>query len=232
MKKVVQQQILDLVKKNYSEIAVDFDISRKKKTWPKIEELCSNVKGGEKVLDLACGNGRLLESLKGKSIEYLGIDLSEELIKLAKNNYINNDFEVGDLMKLNKFIIRNKKYDYVFCLAALQHVPGKEARLKVLKDAKLLLSDKGTFVISNWNLWESKHQKKIFKQGILKILGLNKLDFKDLIFFWKDKNGDKKSKRYYHAFTKRELLGLAKRAGFKNIKVEKDRFNYWLILNI
>src|SRR5680860_78440 len=144
MKKIVQQHILSLVKKNYSEIAVDFDISRKKKIWPKMEELCSKVRDGEKVLDLACGNGRLLESFKGRSIQYLGIDLSEELIKLARKNYPNNNFEVGDLMELNKFIVRDQKYDYIFCLAALQHIPGEDARLKVLQDAKLLLLDTGT----------------------------------------------------------------------------------------
>ena len=231
MKKRVQQKILDLVKKNYNEIASDFDMSRKKKIWPKTEELCLGVKNGGRILDLACGNGRLVESFQGKEIDYLGIDISEELIKLAKNNYPNYIFKVGDLLALKNVVPKNQKYDYIFCLAALQHIPGKEARIKVLQDAKLLLVDSGTIIISNWNLWESKHCKKIFKQAVLKILGFNRLDFKDVIFFWKDSKGNKTSKRYYHAFTKKELISLAKKAGFKQIKVEKDKYNYWLILN-
>jgi SAM-dependent methyltransferase len=231
MKKSVQQKILDLVKKNYNEIAFDFDMSRKKKTWPKTEELCLGVKNGDRILDLACGNGRLLESFQGKEIDYLGVDISEELIKLAKNNYPNYIFQAGDLLALNNIVPKNQKYDYIFCLAALQHIPGGEARLKVLQDVKLLLADSGTIIISNWNLWKSKHRKKIFKQAILKILGFNRLDFKDVTFFWKDSKGNKTSKRYYHAFTKRELIRLAKRADFKQIKVEKDKYNYWLILN-
>src|SRR5680860_261077 len=161
MKTSVQQKILNLVQKNYNEIAVDFDMSRKKRIWPRTEEVCSIVKSGDKVLDLACGNGRLLESFHKKEIEYLGIDISEELINIAKKNY------------------------------------------------------------------PSKNFKKIIINAILKIIGLNQLDFKDIIFFWKDSSGNKKSKRYYHAFTKKELIKLSKMAGFKNIKVEKDKYNYW-----
>ncbi|HZJ41592.1 MAG TPA: class I SAM-dependent methyltransferase [Patescibacteria group bacterium] len=231
MKTSVQQKILNLVQKNYNEIAVDFDMSRKKRIWPRTEEVCSIVKSGDKVLDLACGNGRLLESFHKKEIEYLGIDISEELINIAKKNYPNNNFIVGDLLDLKNISSEHKKYDHIFCLAALQHIPSEEYRLKVLQDAKSLLTDSGELIISNWNLWESKHFKKIIINAILKIIGLNQLDFKDIIFFWKDSSGNKKSKRYYHAFTKKELIKLSKMAGFKNIKVEKDKYNYWLILS-
>ena len=63
-----------------------------------------------------------------------------------------------------------------------------------------------------------------------KIIGLNKLDFGDLIFPWKSGDGKEISNRYYHAFGHVELKRLSRKAGFKRIIVKKDPHNYWLIL--
>ncbi|PIX02803.1 SAM-dependent methyltransferase, partial [bacterium (Candidatus Gribaldobacteria) CG_4_8_14_3_um_filter_42_11] len=43
------------------------------------------VKDGDKVLDVGCGNGRLVKAFENKKISYLGVDNSEKLIKLATN---------------------------------------------------------------------------------------------------------------------------------------------------
>ena len=230
MKTKTVKELVDLVETSYNNIAHHFDLTRKKRSWPKVEELCLQVKNNSSVLDLACGNGRLLEFLGDKKVNYLGIDISKELIKIASNNYSEFDFKVGDVLNLNEILQDNQRFDYIFFLAALQHVPSKKQRLKALRDIKDHLSDTGVLIISNWNLWQTKHRRLIFSFALLKALGINKLEFGDIIFPWKDVKGNDREKRYYHAFTKRELISLAKLAGFSDIKIQKDKYNYWLIL--
>jgi SAM-dependent methyltransferase len=87
MKKEIQEKLLKLVRDGYDEIAEDFSVTREKKLWPEIVKLASQVKDGDAVLDVGCGNGRLFDALKDKEIYYLGIDGSAKLIEIAKNNY-------------------------------------------------------------------------------------------------------------------------------------------------
>ncbi len=246
MRAVTTKKLLTLVKSNYQEIAANFNTTRRKEIWPEIRTVAAPVKDSDRILDLGCGNGRLLEALKDKKIDYLGLDSSAALIELARQNYPNYKFLVGDILDLpdvlNKYWGDQEdraamiKFDYVFCLAVLQHIPGRELRWQAFKLMKETLSARGKIIISVWNLWspvwKSKHYRAlIFKNYLLKIIGFHDLDFGDLVFPWKNIQGGIISERYYHAFTARELRNLALKAGFRNIKLTKDDFNYWLTLS-
>lgn len=186
MKKEREEQLLALVKKNYQDIAEDFNYSRKKELWPEIKNLSTEVRAGDRVLDLACGNGRLLEAFLDKDIFYLGIDNSEELISFALKNYPQHKFIVGDMLELKN--LKDKSFDHLFCLAALQHIPGNNKRIQVLKEMRRLINDSGQIVISNWNLWaKPKYRSIIFKNYIKKIFGFHPFSVYDLIFPWKGK---------------------------------------------
>lgn len=223
------QEILSLVKRNYQEIAASFDATRKKEIWPEIRNLALKVNDGESILDVGCGNGRLLDALDDKKIKYLGVDNSEALIKLAKENYPSQQFLVSDILNLEA--IEKNNFDWVFCLAVLQHVPSRELRLEALKQMRSKLSDSGRLVISNWNLWSSpKHRPLLLKNFWLKILGKYELDYNDLFFSWKNSSGQAVSERYYHAYTKKELKKLSRLAGFRILRLYRDKYNFWLIL--
>ncbi len=227
------QQLLEIVRRNYQEIATEFDLTRKKEIWPEIREFALAVKDGDAVLDVACGNGRLLEALKDKKINYLGVDNSPNLIELAKKNYPSHEFAVEDMLDLKN--IENGKFDFVFCLAALQHIPGKDLRIKVLRDMAEKLKPGGKMIISNWNLWgHKKYRPQLFKNYWLKLIGKNKLGFNDLVFPSKFHlaNQDKResSDRYYHAYTKKELKKLARLANLKILILKRDKYNLWLVL--
>lgn len=232
MKAEKVQKLLTMVRRNYQEIATDFDITRKKEIWPEIRVLAEKVKDGDRVLDLGCGNGRLLEALKEKQINYLGVDNSANLISLAKNNYPHKQFIVADILDLDSSDeVIGDDYDFIFCLAVLQHLPGEELRVRALKEMAKRLKESGEIIISNWNLWAfKKHRQQLIKNYFLKLFGHYEFEANDLIFPWKNSQGEEKTNRYYHAFTKRELKKLARLAGFKILSCKKERNNFWLIL--
>ncbi len=270
MDKQTQKKLLEIVKRNYEEIAEDFSETRKKHLWPELLQLTRNIKNGDKILDVGCGSGRLLEALKDKKINYFGVDTSEKLIKLAEEKYksenyklprprpafagrqiTNYKFQVCDILELSK--IPEISFDYVFSVAVLHHLPGEDLRVAALKQLKNKIKPEGKIIITVWDLWsQKKFRKIIIRTELLKLFNKLKLmfrrkrsgksqiaecralsisgDFGDIIFDWKNSKGEKTSRRYYHAFRKRELKKIIKKAGLRIEKIYNDKFNYYAIL--
>lgn len=232
MNKETQEKLLKVVKQNYEEIADDFNQTRRKALWPELVKLASEVKDGDSILDVGCGNGRLLEAFGEKKINYIGVDQSERLINLAigdikspnyKLQVTNYKYYVGDILELNK--ATEEKFDWIFCIAVLHHLPGQELRLQALEQLKNRLKPGGKIVLTVWNLWSQwKYVKLIVKFALLKVIGKNQMDFGDIVFDW----GVGKSQRYYHAFTERSLIDICRLGDLKIKKIYKDVFNYYL----
>jgi len=227
-----QKKLLELVKKNYEEIADKFNETRKKHLeplWSELVNLARQIKDGSKVLDVGCGNGRLLEAFKDKEVKYLGVDSSEKLIELARSRFPKFQFTVGDILELGK--IPEINFNFVFCVAVLHHLPGTDLRVAALKQLKNKIISDGKIIITVWNLWSQiKFRKLIFKFLLLKLIKKNKMDLGDLLFDWKNSAGQAVSQRYYHAFTKRELKKISKQAGLKIERLYQDKYNYYAVL--
>jgi len=241
MDKQTQRELQAIVKKNYSKIANHYSETRKKKLWPAIKKLVENVKDGDKVLDVGCGSGKLLDALQEKDISYIGTDPCKGLLENAKNRYKKEGrlkkekikFIQNDILNLGD--IPQTKFDHAFVIAVLQHIPSNDLQIKALKQLKNKIKPDGKIVLSVWNMWSKAWEKKKFKQKIwkfffLKMIGKNKMDFGDVLFDWKSPEGENVSKRYYHAFRKRELKKISKKAGLKIEKIFKDKYNFYLIL--
>jgi len=102
-----------------------------------------NLRSEDSLLDLACGQGVLARRLP-RVKKYLGLDLSKELIKEAKerNREINFDFMVCDLSKLLRE--REEKFDKAAIVLALQNIRQAE---NVIKNAANYLKNGGQLVI-------------------------------------------------------------------------------------
>ncbi len=229
MNKQTEKKLLDIVRKKYNEEAEHFSETRKKHLWPELLNLAKQVKRGDYVLDAGCGNGRLLQAFQDKQVNYIGVDSSEKLIELARKNHPGEDFRVENILNLGK--IPEINFDFVFCIAVLHHLPGKRMQVDTLRQLKNKIKKDGKIIITVWNLWKRKEFKKIiWKYFALKLIKKNKMDFGDILFEWKDRKGTKRSQRYYHAFTKRELKRIAKKAGLKKEKIYQDKHNYYAVL--
>ncbi len=227
MKPETADNLRQLVRRNYEDIAVDFDASRNR-PWPEMARLAEEVKPGERVLDAACGNGRLYQSLGGKGIEYLGVDSSQALLDLAKKSFPAASFQHLDILDIDKNF---GQFDHMFCLAALQHIPSHSLRLEALKRLSARLKPGGRLILSHWQLRKiPKYRRLIFRQNLRKLILGGGLDFNDIIFPWKGPSGA--SPRYYHAFTKRGLRRLVREADLIPVASYRDQRNYWQILKI
>lgn len=228
MRKKTIEKLLKIVKNNYNEIATDFDVSRKKYLWPEMERFTKLVFSGASILDAGCGNGRLLEAFKDKQIDYSGFDSSSDLIKLAKENYPNNNFFVHDI--LNK-IDRTDKYDFIFSVAVILHIPSQELRVQVLKNLASKLKEGGRLIISVWDFYNQEKFRSLIKKSELKrIFSFDGREKGDLLFFWTSGDAKYKSQRYYHAFKENELKKLAELANLEIADFYYSGKNIWLTL--
>jgi len=214
------QKILSETKQIYDAIAPDFSDTRGKWWQPPIG-LTDQLHDGMKVLDLGCGNGRFAELFRGKNIEYLGIDNSEELIKICQARFAgekNIKFEVGDVIDFCRDgACPVSTYDLVLMIAVLHHIPSKKLRLQILKNIHNVLAPGGKLIMRNWNLFNRQTAKRYYKRLLdfpYKI-SRGSWSFKDAFIPWK---GTGKQKfRYVHSFTKGEMQKLLREAGFKDI---------------
>ncbi len=226
MDKNYADYLIKKTKEDYNTIAGEFDRTREY-LWDGMEAFADFVHNGDCVLDFGCGNGRLLELFEGKSIIYTGVDQSGALIEKAKGNYPDARF-----LTINdpKIPFPDASFDVVFAVAALHHIPSLAKREALLDEFRRLLKPGGTLIITVWNLWQGNYWKLIAKHAIAKLFCRSRFDFKDVLVPWKDARGNILVQRYYHAFTRRELTKLVRRARF-SIREEcpVNTFNIYLI---
>jgi len=218
--------ILEKTKENYNLIAKEFSATRKE-IWEELKFLFEDLKEGEKVLDLGCGNGRWYRVFKEKRVDYFGIDNSEKLIEIAKENFPEAKFFVGDALSLP---FQDNFFDKVYSIALLHHIPSEDFRIKVLKETKRVLKPGGILILTCWKIHGLREILALLKYTFLKIIGKSKLDFKDFFVPW-----GKQTLRYYHFFTQRELENLLRKVGFEildsgMVKNKRgNRQNYYII---
>jgi ubiquinone/menaquinone biosynthesis C-methylase UbiE len=228
MKEEVAKRILNKVKADYSEIACQFHQTRQS-FWKDLNFFKKYIQSGDKVLDVGCGNGRLLNLIQNQKVKYVGLDASPQLIKLAQQAFPEYQFVVGDALDLP---FDDNSFDKVFAIALLHQVPSKKLRAKAIQEIQRVLKKDGLCLLTVWNLWQKRYFKYVIKNFFKKIIFLSKLDFKDALIPWK-KDGQGKVWRYYHAFTLREFINLARQSNLEIIEAgytERDKLKPNLFL--
>ena len=97
-----------------------------------------------KALEIGCGPGRLMRPLSTDFAEIHGIDVSDEMISLAReklrgipNAYVYHT-STSDLS-----IFPGESFDFVYSYAVFQHIPSREVVLRYLADARRVLKPGG-----------------------------------------------------------------------------------------
>ena len=145
MKEELAKKIIEDVKRKYDVVSERFSNSRIG-SWAELDFLFNKyLEKGDKVLDVGCGNGRFYNKIAPKA-DYLGIDSSEKLIEIAKRSYPKGRFAVADVLNLP---FENNRFDLVYAIGILHHIPSKKFRQKTLDEISRVLRLKGTAVITS-----------------------------------------------------------------------------------
>jgi len=229
MNKSKAEKIISKVKADYNLIAGYFNQTRKFLS-PEMKAWGIYIKSGQKILDVGCGNGRLMELFKNNTIEYYGVDLSDELIAIAKKecqkyNLIKANFQVANMLDLP---FADNIFDLVFCVSALHHIPSAVGRWQAVQEMQRVLKPGGLLAMNNWYFWNKYTNKKYSIKKQTRLNWLRGLDKGGILIPWKDKEGKILVRRYCYAFTKPEMKKLVETNGFiilENKIVSRQNFN-------
>lgn len=88
-----------------------------------IDEFLNLLTKGGKILDVGCGVGVDANHMVSKGFNVIGIDLSDEMLKLAKRKFPNIKFEKLDMRELS---FELESFHGIFVAFSLIHIPKKD----------------------------------------------------------------------------------------------------------
>ena len=211
------QYLLQKNKDNYDLIAENFSATGSH-LWPDLIQFKDWVEDGDHVIDLGCGNGRLLDLFNDKDIFYVGLDSSPRLIKIAQKEHPDYEFIIGDITEVT---FPTDTFDKAFAIAFLHHIPSEVNRLNILAETRRILKPAGLLFLTVWAP-TPQNQPKFFKKS-------KKIGAGDFIYSWGGRED-----LYYHLFKPKELIRLTRKAGLDIIQQGKlgertTRKNFYLL---
>ncbi len=110
---------------------------------PYIDKFLQYLDTNVQILDVGCGPGTFTKYLLNKGLHVEGIDLSEEMIKIARQKIPNVPFKVMDMRSL---AYANNTFDGLLVAYSLIHIATGEIE-KALKGFYRVLKPKGVVMI-------------------------------------------------------------------------------------
>ena len=161
-----------------------------------IDEFIASL-AGKKVLDIGCGAGQITGYLTQRGIGAIGIDFSEELLKIAKHNFPNSKFILADICDYEQ----KEQVDGIITKDVLFHL-SDENLIQVLQKFRRMLKPNGNLCIIMDMPKEAGEQ--IFVEEL-----------------------DDKYQIYYNYLSPEKLKDLLEKTGFniENIQLVKDNDN-------
>lgn len=123
-----------------------------------INNFIKNIPENGYILDAGCGPGRDMSTFKSLGFNVTGIDLSQNLVKIAQEN-VNAPIFCQDILKIEW----KNQFDGIWCMSSLLHFDEKqlEKALLILKDA---LKENGVIYASfkEGNSFSHDEKKRFF----------------------------------------------------------------------
>lgn len=203
--------------KAYKKISTKY-VRVKRKPWKdfhtymnKISKLYSLPSSGV-LVDIGAGNSRNLLYFDSSSMHFIASDISFELLQASVDIQTGKHFTINNDMK--SLSLRRNFANLVLSIATIHHLRKKEEAVLCLQLQSTLLKEDGYLILSCWRRWKPDTRKKLISDFIT--YPIRKLKNKywrhgDIYLPWRDENKNILARRYYHLFTKRELVSIIKK---------------------
>lgn len=132
------------IKEFFNEIASTWDDTKADSSGAeKIVNQFSEQINNRSILDIGCGTGVLYEFLKKAGAKDItGIDLSEKMIRIAKEKFPKANFKVSNILEWNS----KEKYDTIIMYNVYPHLTNKQ---KLVDKVHSLLNEGGIFIVAH-----------------------------------------------------------------------------------
>jgi SAM-dependent methyltransferase len=100
--------------------------------------------GQDAALEIGCGPGRLIRPMSRNFTEIHGVDVSDEMIRLAGERLRHTpNAHAHHSSGADLAMFPDEKFDFVYSYAVFQHIPSREVVLGYLADARRVLKPGG-----------------------------------------------------------------------------------------
>src|SRR5205814_3425805 len=115
---------------------------------------------GQRVLDVACGPGYAAEAARDRGAMPAGIDISAEMIRIARDRNPQIDFRVGDATALD---FESAHFDSVISNFGVIHAPDYP---RAFAEARRVLRPQGVFAFTAWTGPETSAGARVMDDAI------------------------------------------------------------------
>lgn len=109
-----------------------------------LPEIISTHVKGNNAMDFGCGTGRSTRFLQRLGFTVVGVDISKEMLKKAKELDPEGDYRLIGEGDLNHS--KQKAFDLVLFAFTFDNIPTMEKKVKILKETKNLLKSQGRMI--------------------------------------------------------------------------------------
>lgn len=163
------------MKVKYNTISNSYDFSRKADDYIyKILKNNLDLNKNKKYIEIGCGTGNYTIKFYNDKVDITGLDISEEMLKIAKNK---NDEINWTIANAEKIPFNDNYFDGGICILAIHHFQSLK---KAFKEISRIIN-KGRFVIFTAlpeqmkNYWLNEYFPKIMKKSIKQMPKYNKI---------------------------------------------------------
>ncbi|MBT3642589.1 class I SAM-dependent methyltransferase [archaeon] len=120
------------------------------------------IKSNSKVLDIGCGDGRIISEIKDIPKEIFGIDFDKKAVEDARERFSGNSkikIMQGSAFKID---FKSETFDYVLLMMTL--VNFSENKLKTLSEMSRVLKENGSIILSVYSDSAFNERKKMYEK--------------------------------------------------------------------
>lgn len=191
----------------------------------------NNIKKTSKILELACGTGNVTIPLAKKGYDVVGVDISEDMLMIAKNKSVENNLNIFFIQQNMIDLELEQKFDCVLSMCdGINYIIDMDDLLQVFQNVYDVLEDEGIFIFDISSAYKIKNilGNNMFGENLGDICYLwenyfneeSKILEMDLTIFIQHGKYYKKEEEIHtqRAYKADEIIKLLNKLDFKDIK--------------